>query len=155
MKKLILFYSYSETTKELAKILDELLDADLKEIEVEVPYSEDNKQFAIEVRHELKENSGREIKQLNINYNDYDSIYLGSPNWGGTLAPAVLTALEELKNFKGTVYPFFTHGGKGVQNMQEDTIKKLELADVKDPLVLYCRYILHYPGEAEKWIQTH
>ncbi|MDR2760506.1 MAG: hypothetical protein LBB09_01505, partial [Rickettsiales bacterium] len=43
----------------------------------------------------------------------YDVIFLGSPVWWGTIAPAVKTFLGE-NNLSGkTVIPFVSHGGGG------------------------------------------
>ena len=45
---------------------------------------------------------------------DYDVIFLGYPNWCGTMPMALWTFLEN-HDFSGkTIYPFCTHEGSGV-----------------------------------------
>jgi flavodoxin len=44
---------------------------------------------------------------------DYNTIFIGSPNWFRTLAPPVMSFLRK-HDFSGkTVMPFCTHGGGG------------------------------------------
>ena len=53
----------------------------------------------------------------------YDVIFVGSPNWWGTMAPPVATFLTSYDLKGKTVIPFFTHGGGGVQNCERDVRK--------------------------------
>ena len=53
----------------------------------------------------------------------YDVIFVGSPNWWGTMAPPVATFLTSYDLKSKTVIPFFTHGGGGVQNCERDVRK--------------------------------
>ncbi|WP_373816117.1 flavodoxin, partial [Porphyromonas loveana] len=58
------------------------------------------------------------------NMADYSVIYIGSPNWWGTIAPVVMTFLEG-HNFAGkTIIPFITHEGSRMGKSVND-IKKL------------------------------
>lgn len=44
-------------------------------------------------------------------------VFIGSPNWCGTIAPPVASFLSSY-NFTGKIIaPFFTHGRGGLQNM--------------------------------------
>lgn len=58
------------------------------------------------------------------NINDYDIIFLGYPNWWGTIPMPLYTFLEE-NNFSGkTIIPFCSHEGSGLGSGVSD-IKKL------------------------------
>ena len=50
----------------------------------------------------------------------YDVVFLGSPNWWGTITPQVSSFLENYDLSGKTVIPFITHGGGGVQNTVRD-----------------------------------
>lgn len=52
-----------------------------------------------------------EIKDLNVNLYDYDVIAIGTPTWWYTMAPAVLTFLNNNTFEDKTIIPFMTHGG--------------------------------------------
>ncbi|MDD3886952.1 MAG: flavodoxin, partial [Victivallaceae bacterium] len=66
----------------------------------------------------------------------FSVIFVGSPNWYGTMAPPVATFLTT-NDLKGkTIIPFFTHGGGGMQNCERD-IKKLCSGAAVLPAVTY------------------
>ena len=50
----------------------------------------------------------------------YDIVFLGSPNWWGTITPQVSSFLAAYNLSGKTVIPFVTHGGGGVQNTVTD-----------------------------------
>ncbi len=72
---------------------------------------------------ELRQNVRPELSETVKNMEDYDTIYLGFPNWWETFPMAVFTFLESY-NFSGkTIIPFCTHEGSGMGG--ERDIKKL------------------------------
>ena len=50
----------------------------------------------------------------------YNIVFLGSPNWWGTITPQVSSFLEKYDLSGKTVVPFITHGGGGQQNTIAD-----------------------------------
>ena len=50
----------------------------------------------------------------------YRIIFIGSPNWWGTMASPVYSFIKELDLSGKIVVPFFTHGGGGMQNCETD-----------------------------------
>jgi flavodoxin len=54
----------------------------------------------------------------------YDVIYIGYPNWWGTMPMAVFTFLEEYDFSGKTIVPFCTHERSGMGRSERD-IKKL------------------------------
>jgi flavodoxin len=54
----------------------------------------------------------------------YDLIYLGYPNWWGTMPMAVFTFLESYDFSEKTMIPYCTHEGSGMGSSERD-IKKL------------------------------
>jgi flavodoxin len=55
---------------------------------------------------------------------DYNMIYLGYPNWWGTMPMAVFTFLEEYDFSDKTIIPFCPHEGSGMGRSESD-IRKL------------------------------
>jgi flavodoxin len=75
-------------------------------------------------KQELRENARPELSGHVANMTDYSVIYLGYPNWWGTMPMAVFTFLEE-HDFSGkTIIPFCTHEGSGMGRSESD-IRKL------------------------------
>jgi flavodoxin len=54
----------------------------------------------------------------------YDVIYMGYPNWWGTMPMAVFTFLESYDFSGKTIIPYCTHEGSGMGRSERD-IKKL------------------------------
>lgn len=80
-------------------------------IETVNPYEGDYNSVVEQGKKEVDGGFAPEIKPMNINMSDYDTIVLGTPVWWYTYAPAVKTFLDE-NDFSGkTVYAFATNGG--------------------------------------------
>ena len=111
MKTLIVYYSYSGNTKRIAEMIQSKIGGDTARIETVNPYEGDYNSVVEQGKKEVDSGFAPEIKPMNINMSDYDTIVLGTPVWWYTYAPAVKTFLDE-NDFSGkTVYAFATNGG--------------------------------------------
>lgn len=110
MKDLIVVFSYSHgNTIRIAKMIQKKTGADLKVIETIQPYSDDYDEVVDLGLKEVKKGYEPPIKEISIE--GYDRIFLGTPTWWYTMAPAMKTFIH-MHDFKGkTVIPFMTHGG--------------------------------------------
>lgn len=111
MKTLIVYYSYTGNTKKIAEMIQNNIGGDIIRIEPVNPYNGDYNTVAEQGHNEVKQGYMPEIKSLNININNYDTIILGTPVWWYTFAPAVKTFLKNTEFSGKTVYPFATNGG--------------------------------------------
>jgi len=111
VKNIVLFYSRTGNTKMLALKFVHFLKCDLVEI-IDLKKRLGFIGFFGSGRDALKKKQTK-IKHDKIILNSYDRIFLGSPVWAGTFAPALRTFIHEnleiLKNKK--VYLFCTGGG--------------------------------------------
>ena len=55
----------------------------------------------------------------------YDVIYIGYPNWWGTMPMAVFTFLESYDFSGKTIIPYCTHEGSGMGSSERDIKKAL------------------------------
>ena len=111
MKTLIVYYSYSGNTKRIAEMIQSKIGGDVARIETVNPYEGDYNSVVEQGKKEVDSGFAPEIKPMNINMSDYDTIVIGTPVWWYTYAPAVKTFLNE-NDFSGkTVYSFATNGG--------------------------------------------
>ena len=111
-------------TEEAAKLLAEMTGADLFKIEPVVPYSSDYSACIEEAKQDLKRNARPELKRYPDNLDGYDTVYLGYPNYWGTMPVAVFTFLERFDFSGKTIKPFCTHEGSGMGSSESD-IKRL------------------------------
>lgn len=151
MKKLIAFYSRADenyfggayrvipvgNTEKAAHMLAELTGADLFKIEQKVPYSANYQQCIAEAKRDLQANARPELTTLPENLNAYDEIYLGYPNYWGTMPMAVYTFLEHYDFTGKVIHPFCTHEGSGLSNTVRDIEKAAKGAVVKPGLAIH------------------
>ena len=82
MKKAIVYYSYSGNTKSIVDIIKEKVDADVFEIKPKTPYST-NYDVVVDLgQEEVNSNTLREIEDININLDNYDTIILATLSSG-------------------------------------------------------------------------
>ena len=121
-KKLIVFFSHTGNAKFVTEHIQELTGADVFELRPVVPYTEEN---VYELAGQQREDGVLPALVGKIeNFDDYDIIFLGSPNWFGTLSLPVLSFLNSYDLSGKTVVPFITFGGGGLQNTVT-TLKEL------------------------------
>ncbi len=79
MKKAIVYYSYSGNTKSIVDMIKEKVDVDIFEIKPKIPYSNDYDEVVDLGQEEVNSNTLREIEDININLDNYDTIILATP----------------------------------------------------------------------------
>lgn len=121
MKKiLIVYYSHSENTQKIAKLIQEEAKGTLAEIRPLNPYPISYNEVVDQAKKEISKGFMPEIEKLNMDISEYDTIFIGTPNWWSTMAPPIKTFLNEydLSGKKAAV--FCTHGGGGIAHIAED-----------------------------------
>lgn len=124
-KVLVAYYSYSGNTEAVAKQIAQATGGTLFEITTDHQYPEAYNTMTSQAKKEIQAGFKPGLTSKPENWADYDMVFVGSPNWWGTYAPAV-SAFLAAYDFKGkTVVPFFTHGGGGMQNCERNMKKQL------------------------------
>lgn len=107
MKNLIIYFSYSGTTRKLVTDLNKHFSYDVVEIDRKVPYSLDYDTCAYkEAKQEIDELLFPEITSLSKNVDDYDRILLFFPIWWYTMPRVIATLCKKLKGYKGEIVLF-------------------------------------------------
>ena len=70
------------------------------------------------------------------NMEQYDTVFLGYPNWWGTMPMAVFTFLESYDFSGKKIIPFCTHEGSGFGHSVEDLKKACPRADVRQGVAI-------------------
>ena len=110
---LIAYFSWSGNTEELAGMIQDETGGDLFEIEPAEPYTEDYDALLDQARQEQQENVRPELAGQVENWDGYDVIFVGYPNWWSDAPMAVLSFLEGYDCTGKTIVPFNTSGGGG------------------------------------------
>ena len=123
MKVAVVYFSWSGNTNFAAETIAKKVGADLFEIKAETPYNGDFGKCCDEAKPECYGKTLRPIKPVaGLDLAKYDVVFVGSPNWWGTMAPPVRTWVTQSKDaLKGkTICLFQTHGGGGMQRVGSD-----------------------------------
>lgn len=95
-------------TEIAAEMIQEAVGGDLFEVETVKPYSASYHTCTEEAQRELRENARPELKACPENIAEYDTIFVGYPNWWGE-APSIVWNFVESSNLAGkTIIPFCT-----------------------------------------------
>ena len=111
-------------TEEIAKKIQILTGSDMFQIKTVKSYPEDYTETTNVAQEEQRENARPELTEIVDDMDSYDVIYIGYPNWWGTMPMAVFTFLESYDFSGKTIIPYCTHEGSGMGSSERD-IKKL------------------------------
>ena len=137
MKNLIVYYSRKGNnycngsvknlpkgnTEIVAEFIKEAVGGDLFEVETVKPYSEDYFTCTKEAKTELQENARPQIKRFVDDVSEYDNVFVGYPNWWGTMPMAMFTFLERYDFTGKKIIPFCTNEGSGMGASEWDLQK--------------------------------
>ncbi len=119
-KILIAYFSWGGNTKSVAEKIQKSTGGDMFRIETLIPYPKDYNETAYGVAKEQHDKGIKPELKENCDISNYDIIFVGTPAWWYTMAPAVMTFLSE-NNFEGkTIVPFITHGGGGEYSIAKE-----------------------------------
>ena len=124
-KSLVVYFSWSGNTENVAKSIQSQTGSDIFEIVPKTPYSTDYNTVVDDAKVEQQNNARPEIKDSIPNIADYDTVYVGFPNWWGDM-PMILYTFFDTYDLSGkTVALFCTSGGSGLSNTVNE-VKELE-----------------------------
>ena len=123
VKYAVVYFSWSGNTRFAAETIAKKTGADLFEIKAEPPYNSNYSACCDEAKPECYGKTLRPIKSIEgLDLSKCDMVFVGTPNWWGTMAPPVRTWVTQSKDaLKGkTVCLFQTNGGGGMQRVGKD-----------------------------------
>ena len=140
-------------TEVVAEMIAALTGGDLFEVDTVKPYATDYYACAGEVKAELRERARPELKKYLDNLDGYDTIYVGYPNWCGTMPMAMFTFLEHYDLSGKTVCPFCTNEGSGMGYSERDLKQVCKGATVKSGLSIHGAEAAQSRDRVEAWVK--
>ena len=107
-------------TEIVAEFIQKAVGGDLFEVEAAQPYSEDYYECTERAKRKLSENARPQIKKFADNISGYNNIFVGFPNWWGTMPMAMFTFLEHYDLTGKKIIPFCTNEGSGMGSSERD-----------------------------------
>ncbi len=124
-KALVVYFSWSGNTENVANAIAEQMGADVFEIVPEEAYIDDYDAL-LDIASEEKESNARPAIAGSVeNMAQYDVIYVGYPNWWSDMPMILYTFFDSYDLSGKTIAPFCTSGGSGLSNTV-NSIKELE-----------------------------
>ena len=140
-------------TARCARKLAALTGGSLLEIRQEKPYSENYRECVAQAVEDSKAHARPALVNLPENLDGYDEIYLGYPNFCGTMPMAVFTFLEHYDFTGKTIHPFCTHEGSGLSHTVQDIQKAAPGARVTKGLAIHGSGTDSAKPALENWVR--
>ena len=138
-------------TEIVAEFIQRAVGGDLFEIETVKPYSDSYMNCIEEAKKELNSNARPEIKGFVEDISKYDKIFVGYPNWWGTMPMAVCTFLEHYDLTGKKIIPFCTNEGSGLGTSERDLKKICKDAEVLSGLSIHGAESLQSEAKVDTW----
>lgn len=150
---LIAYFSLTGNTRLIAHDIQSMVGGDLFAIETVRQYGPDFDTAVEQAREELRNHARPELQEKVDNMQDYDIVFVGFPNWVGTMPMAMFTFLEQ-HDFSGkTIVPFCTHGTSGISDTISD-LKKLNLqATIQEHIAIYRNDVRDAKATVREWLR--
>ncbi|MCF7795856.1 flavodoxin [Patescibacteria group bacterium] len=134
MKSLIIFYSLTGNCRKIAKELNKKYPSDIIELKLKRGFKKPKMNFINMLIGGFQAITKKtpDIKNLDINLNNYDQIILGTPVWASTMSPAIRTFLKKhnIENKKIIIFSSYKNEiGKTFSDIKEILNKNNEILD--------------------------
>ena len=110
---LIAYFSWSGNTEQVAQIIQQETGGDLFEIAPATAYTDDYNELLDIAQQEQSDNARPELAGQVENWEQYDTIFVGYPNWWSDAPMAVYTFVESYDWDGKTLVPFNTSASGG------------------------------------------
>lgn len=131
---LIISYSYSGNTHQIAKTIQSITGADWCEIYPWQPYPVEFPDLLKQVQGEVKRGYRPRLLPGAPSPRLYSVVFVGSPNWCGTIAPPLASWLSGHDLSEKIILPFYSHCGGVVGDITGDIAALCPKADVRAAL---------------------
>jgi flavodoxin len=140
-------------TEVVAKTIQKMTRGDLFHIESVHAYPVEYAETTEVAKEELRTKARPKLTGHVETLASYDVVFLGYPNWWGTMPMPVYTFLEEY-NFSGkTLAPFCTHEGSGLGHSVADIRKMCPKATVRDGLAIRGGEVNNAQDDVSGWLR--
>lgn len=151
-KPLIIHYSWGGNTRYMAERIQSLTGADIFELTTVDPYPKEYRPTTEQARRELDSGYRPPLSGRIDNLADYDTVFIGSPNWWGTLAMPFFTFLEEHNMAGKRLIPFMTHEGSGFGSTLNDLRKLCPNAMIREGLAVRGGRVRNAQSDITQWL---
>lgn len=149
---LILYFSMSGNTETVANYIHEEIGGDIVKLETVQTYPEDYDELVDCAREEQRDNARPELETTIENIEQYDTIFLGYPNWWGDMPMPIYSFLDQYDLSNKTIVPFITHGGSGLSGTPANIANEEPDAVITEGLAINGDDVDDCQDEVNEWL---
>lgn len=151
-KTLIVYFSRTGNTRQLAEMIHKRIGGDMVELKIAKPYPQDYDAVTKQAKKEQQENARPAFVAELPPLDGYSTVFLGYPNWWGTM-PMVLFTFLEKNDFSGkTIIPFCTHGGSRLGRSVDDIKALCPKATVRKGFSAFGNRVGEAAADVDAWL---
>lgn len=151
---LVLYFSMSGNTETVANFIHDEVGGDIIKLETVKQYPEDYNDLVDYAQEEQQDNARPELNTAIDNIKEYDTIFLGYPNWWGDMPMAIYTFLDTYDLSGKTIAPFITHAGSGLSGTPDNIQNKEPDANVTEGLAIYGDDARDSKDDVISWLES-
>lgn len=140
-------------TEVVAGMIQKFMGGELFQIQPAQPYARDYNTCINQAQEDQRLDVRPELKQWPKDLTGYDGIFLGYPNYWGTMPMAVFTFLERMDFSGKAIYPFCTHEGSGMGRSEADIWRLCPEADIKPGLAIVGARVGQSEAIVQDWLR--
>lgn len=140
-------------TEIVARLIQGKTGADMFKLVPLVSYSEDYNECIEQAKDDQRRGARPELAAYPDSIEQYDTIYLGYPNYWGTMPMCVFTFLEHFDFSGKTIRPFCTHEGSGMGGSVGDIQRLCPNATLRAGLAVHGAKADKSGSDIDKWLK--
>lgn len=152
---LVAYFSWGGNTREIADQIHRQVGGDLFEIKTVKAYPKEYRPTTEVAKEEQQADARPELAAKVADMDSYDIVFLGYPNWWGTIPMALFTFLESYDFSGKTILPFCTHEGSALGRSMNDIRKLCPKATIRDGLAIRGSRVNRAQGDVIAWLRKN
>lgn len=149
---LVVYFSESGNTEVIANYIHDEVGGALVKLEPVNPYPENYNELLDVAQEEQRSDARPEIATVIDNIDQYDTIFIGYPNWWGDMPMLIYTFLETYDLSGKTIAPFNTSGGSGLSRTVAAIREEQPNATVTDGFTILGDNVSRVRNEVNDWL---
>ena len=152
-KILVVYFSHTGTTREIANQIHTIAGGDIFEIQAVESYPVDYEEAKKRAKQEQESGYKPALKGRVENIRSYDVVFIGYPIWWGTIPAPIRSFLSEYDLSGKSVVPFCTHRGSGLGRSVADISKLCPKSIILDGKAVSARDAKTSQKEVSEWLR--
>lgn len=140
-------------TEIVAEMIRDITGGDIFQVNTAQPYPESYRACVGKAVDEYKKGARPELKEYMKNIEQYDIIFVGYPNWCGTMPMAMFTFLEHYDWRGKRIAPFCTNEGSGLGVSERDIKNICKGAEIEKGLSIHGAEASDSRNKVEVWLE--